>query len=69
MYRLMISFTDSSLSEFGIHKQPKEYLLSDALQVCKVINGLSHLNPIVTLFQVPVMSAVDVLKEFELKEV
>lgn len=69
MYRLMISFSSSLENEFGVSVKPKEYVLQDADEVCKVIKGLSHLQPIVTLQQLSVMSAVDVLKVFELKDV
>lgn len=69
MFRLMISFSSDLGVDFGISVKPKEYVLQDADEVCKVIKGLSHLKPIVTLYQLPIMSAVDVLKDFEIKQV
>ena len=68
MYRLMISFKKDDLVNSVWH-QPKEYLLPDSDEVCKVITSLSHLNPVITLVQIPVLGASDVLKDFELKEV
>lgn len=68
MYRLMISFTKDDFGS-SFWKQPKEYLLSNSEDVCNVITSLSHLNPVITLCQIPVLSASDVLKDFELKEV
>lgn len=68
MYRLMISFNTDDVSN-SIWHQPKEYLLSNSDEVCKVITSLSNLNPIITLCQIPVLSASDVLKDFEIKEV
>lgn len=68
MYRLMVSFKKEDVLN-GVWKQPKEYLLPNSDEVCKVITSLSHLNPIITLCQIPVLSAVDVLKDFEVKEV
>lgn len=68
MYRLMISFSSKDFKN-PIWKNPCEYLLSDSEEVCKVITSLSHLNPVITLCQIPVLSASEVLKDFELKEV
>lgn len=68
MYRLMVSFHDGDFKN-SVWKSPKEYLLSNSDEVCKVITSLSHLNPLITLCQVPVLSVSDVLKDFEIKEV
>lgn len=68
MYRLMISFKKSEVLD-SVWNGPKEYLLPNAEEVCKVLTSLSHLDPIITCCQIPVLSAEDVLKDFELKEV
>lgn len=68
MFRLMISFKKDEVLN-SVWCQPKEYLLSNAEEVCKVITSLSHLNLIISLCQIPVLSASDVLKDFEIKEV
>lgn len=68
MFRLMISFKREDFHN-DVWSKPNEYLLSDANEVCKVITSLSHLNPIITLCHVSVMSADDVLKDFELKDI
>lgn len=68
MYRLMISFKKEDVTR-SVWSHPNEYLLSDEVEVCKVISKLSHLDPIITLCSIPVFSADEVLKDFELKEV
>lgn len=68
MYRLIISFSKDEVKNF-VWCKPKEYLLPDSEEVCKVITSLSHLDPIITLCQISVLSASDVLKDFESKEV
>lgn len=68
MYRLMVSFKKEDFSH-NSWSQPKEYLLSDEVEVCKVITKLSHLDPIITLCSIPVLSADAVLKDFEIKQV
>ena len=67
MYRLMISFSNKDFKE-TILKNTCEYLLSSSEEVCKVITSLSHLNPVITLCQIQVFSADDVVKDFEIKE-
>lgn len=67
MYKLMISFHDDVKN--SIWHKPKEYLLPNSDEVCKVITSLSHLNPVITLVQVSVLSFSDVLKDYEIKEV
>lgn len=68
MYRLTISFSDGDLKN-SVWKKPNEFLLPSSEEVCKVITSLSHLNPLITLVQVPVLSAREVLNYFEIKEV
>ena len=68
MYRLMISFEKDEFKNCTWVK-PKEYVLSDELEVCRVITSLSHLNPIITLFKLPLCTADDVLKDFEFKDI
>lgn len=64
MFRLMISFKKADFSK-DVWSQQREYLLADEIEVCKVISKLSSLDPIITLCSIPVLSADDVLKDYE----
>lgn len=68
MYRLVISFSKDEVKD-SICFMPKEYLLPNSEEVCKVITSLSHLFPSIMLCQIPVFSASEVLKDFEYKEI
>ena len=68
MYKLLISFDSDINLKFGLSRT-NEYFLTDEVEVCKVISKLSHLKPFISLCYVSLMSAEDVLKVFELKEV
>lgn len=69
MFRLVISSFPDLDAGYGISCKPKEYILKDADEVCEVIKRISHLKPIVTLTSLDVVSASDVLKDFEIKQV
>ena len=64
----MISFSKDEVKN-SVWCKPKEYLLPDSEEVCKVITSLSHLEPLITLCQIPCLSASEVLKDFESKEI
>lgn len=64
MYRLMVSFKKADFPKDVLFQQ-KEYFLVNAVEVCKVLTKLSHLDPIITLCSVPVLSADDILKDLD----
>lgn len=69
MFRLVISSFPDLDANFGISCKPNEYVLQDADEVCEVLKRISHLKPIVTLTPLDVVSAADVLKDFEVKDI
>lgn len=64
----MISFKQADITR-DVWSQQKEFLLADEVEVCKVITKLSHLEPIITLCSVSVLSADDVLNNYYSKNV